>query len=288
MNLFKIFAFIMSLLLVFGLKIHAAEAGILTDRIQQFPDWINKPPIQLSEGDLNYPNWMQGTWEVTSTLVDLAAPLAPEIVTPGFENNRESLQKPVKFLVRFDYPRYLGKRKGLIFPLTSLKAELPLVPDREFNGLSIASAYLGPTAVVSVKVDPEFPDRQITTFQGDRQLVSIVTGRNSETPSQDDFIATEIANQIFRGAPQLYFNIVETTTAYHRESLKNQDLKDQSLKNQSLKIEADQITAVYLSPQDANYFKALDRPVALYRYHLELLPVEPKAIKQSPTDSEVF
>ncbi|MEW5859950.1 MAG: DUF6816 family protein, partial [Cyanobacteriota bacterium] len=39
-------------------------------------------------------------------------------------------------------------------------------------------------------------------------------------------------------------------------------------------IEADQVTAIYLSPQDPDYFKAIDRPVALYRYRLQLLPVE--------------
>ncbi|MEL6327067.1 MAG: DUF6816 family protein, partial [Cyanobacteria bacterium J06626_23] len=33
-------------------------------------------------------------------------------------------------------------------------------------------------------------------------------------------------------------------------------------------ITADQITAIYLSPRDPDYFKAFNKPVALYRYRL--------------------
>jgi hypothetical protein len=35
---------------------------------------------------------------------------------------------------------------------------------------------------------------------------------------------------------------------------------------------ADQMTAVYLSPQDPDFFKSGNQPVALYRYRLELIP----------------
>ena len=40
----------------------------------------------------------------------------------------------------------------------------------------------------------------------------------------------------------------------------------------SKKVEADQVTAIYLSPKDPDYFTAGGHPVALYRYRLELLP----------------
>ena len=39
-------------------------------------------------------------------------------------------------------------------------------------------------------------------------------------------------------------------------------------------IEANQITAIYLSPQDPNYFLVANHPVALYRYQLELSVVQ--------------
>jgi len=208
----------------------------------------------VAKEDLIYPAWMEGTWQVTSTLVDQVAPLAPEVITPGFESNRRYLNQAVEFEVRFI------KRSPAHRPLLPITTKPVIVADRVFNGLNIGKTYLGDHAVLSVKVDPSSPNRQITLLRGDRQLVSVVTRRANEMPAPDEFIATEVSQQIFRQATQLYFNEVETTTAY------------QLFSSPSPLIKADQITAVYLSPQDANYFKAGERSVALYRYQLELIP----------------
>ncbi|HEY9749227.1 MAG TPA: hypothetical protein V6C63_11145 [Allocoleopsis sp.] len=243
-----------------------AHAGPLSDRVAAFPQWQGQPPVQTAKGDLVYPEWLAGTWKVTSTLVDLAAPLAPEVVTPGFESNRQYLQQPINFEVRFG-PNAAPKSIGaLSLPLPQPQRASQIVADRAFNGLNIAKAYLGDRAVLAVKTDPNSPNRQITLLRGDRQLVSIVTGRATETPAPDQFITTEVFQQQFRGAPQLYFNQVETTTAYQKAKTVEEPA-----------IVADQITAVYLSPQDPDYFKAgglsNSRPVALYRYRLEFFPV---------------
>ncbi|MBE9011238.1 hypothetical protein IQ250_13580 [Pseudanabaenaceae cyanobacterium LEGE 13415] len=215
-------------------------AGALFDRVSTFPDWHNKPPVDRATSDLIYPNWIAGTWRVKSTLIDLVAPLAPEIVTPGFESNRDYVNQSIEFNVRF-----AQQSNGVI-------------ADRAFNGLNIAKAYLGDKSVLSVKVDPNSPNKQITTLKGDRILTSTITGRATETPAPNQFITSEIFQQIFRGTAQPYFNQVETTTAYNYSS------------NQ---ITADQITAIYLSPQDPDYFKAGNTPVALYRYRLEFSPL---------------
>jgi hypothetical protein len=251
-----------------------ALAGPLNDRLAKFPNWDGKPPVQAVVGaeDLIYPDWMVGTWKVTSTLVDLVAPLAPEIVTPGFESNRRYLHQPVTFLVRFEAVN-LGNFNFSVFnrkfdpPLPPLnkggsqnsKVAGKVVADRAFNGLNIGKAVLGDRAILSVKVDPENPNHQITYLPGDRQLVSVVTSRGTEIPSPARFISTEVCQQVFRGTKDIYLNEVETTTAYQHQ------------KTPEALIEADQITAVYLSPQDPNYFAAAKRPVALYRYRLEFL-----------------
>lgn len=274
------------LVLVLLLCSGEAQAGPLAERVAQFPNWESKPPVTAAEGDLVYPDWMEGTWMVTSTLVEQVAPLAPDVVTPGFEGNRRYLNEPINFLVRFQAVNpQPSTNTNRVFPLKILSIwrsqmshsdTMPIVvADRAFNGLNIAKAYLGDRIVQSVKVDPDSPNRQITFLNTGRQLVSIVTGRASETPPPDSvsdrnlstgnsrvprFIATEVSNQFFRGTLQPYFNQVETTTAY------------QLRQSPSLAIKADQITAIYLSPQDPNYFKALDQPVALYRYRLELRP----------------
>ena len=219
-------------------------AGALLDRVSTFPDWHNKPPVDRAVGDLTYPNWIAGTWRVKSTLIDLVAPLAPKIVTPGFESNRAYVNQPIEFNVRFT-PQPQSK----------------VVADRAFNGLNIARAYLGDRAVLSVKVDPNSPNKQITVLRDDRILTSTITGRATETPAANQFITSEVFQQVFRGTSQPYLNQVETTTAYNY------------LANRTLAIAANQLTAIYLSPQDPDYFKTRNTPVALYQYRLEFFPL---------------
>jgi hypothetical protein len=249
------------LILVYCFWTNPAQAGQLADRVAQFPDWQGKPPVTAAMGDLVYPDWMEGTWKVTSTLVEQVAPLAPDLVTPGFESNRRYLNQPIQFQVRFErVDQVQSKSRDRIIPLPQ-QTESAIVADREFNGFNIAQAYLGDSAIRSVKVDPASVNRQITELRSGRQLISIVTGRNTETLSRDRFIATEVTNQYFRSIQQPYFNQVETTTAYHH------------LPSPDSGIEAWQITAIYLSPQDPDYFQALDQPVALYQYRLQLEPI---------------
>lgn len=248
------------LLFLFLLWSGDALAGELSERLANFPQWEKLTSVQSASGDLVYPEWMAGTWQVTSTLVDLAAPLAPEIVTPGFEGNRRQLNQPVSFVVRFvkEQP-YISELK--ILPQLKKKSPI-LVADRAFNSLNLARAYLGDEAVLLVKVDPDSPNRQITFLRSSRQLVSIVTARATETTPDDKFITTEVFQQLFKGGSRPYLNSVESTTAYHK------------LPTANPAIEADQVTAVYLSPQDPDYFKAGSRPVALYRYRLEFIPAQ--------------
>ncbi|MBW4427565.1 MAG: hypothetical protein KME50_24785 [Nostoc desertorum CM1-VF14] len=248
------------LLLLFFLWDGEALAGELSERLANFPQWEKLTSVQSASNDLVYPEWMAGNWQVTSTLVDLAAPLAPDIITPGFEGNRRQLNQPVSFVVRFvkQQPSITGLK---ILPQINKKSPV-LVADRAFNSLNLARAYLGNEAVLLVKVDPDSPNRQITFLRSSRQLVSIVTARGTETTPDGKFITTEVFQQLFKGGSRPYLNSVESTTAYHK------------LLTANPAIEADQVTAVYLSPQDPDYFKAGSRPVALYRYHLEFAPAK--------------
>ena len=237
------------LLLILFSFTSTAVAAPIQERIQQFPQWQSKPPVKRARGDLEYPEWMAGTWNVESTLIEKIAPLAPDIVSPGFEDNDNYIDKAIAFQVRFginDSP------PG--FSIFNSK-QPAVVADRAFNGEKIARAYLGDDNVYRVKVDPDNPNQQITFLRGDRKLISKITGRAKEMPSDREFITTEVTQQLFRSPERLYLNEVETTSDYH--------LLDS-------KISAEQITAIYLSPQDPDYFSAGDRPIALYRYHLDL------------------
>lgn len=224
-----------------------AIAAHLSDRVQQFPQWSGMAITEAATGDLVYPDWFVGEWLATSTLKEMVAPLAPDLITPGFEGNQEYLDRPVQFAVKFGSDR----------PEDTL-----VVADRAFNGQNIAWAYLGKEAVRSVKVDPTNPNRQITKLSPGQQLISTVTGRKSEFPSRDRFIASEVTRQVFRQPSQIYINTVEITTAYQRVDPQT--------------IQATQFAAIYFAPEDPHYFEALGHPVALYRYDLNLVKREAK------------
>jgi hypothetical protein len=230
------------------------EAGELADRLASYPHWNNKPNITQADRDLIYPQWMSGTWFVTSILKEQIAPLAPEIVTPGFEKNKIYLNQPFTFQVRFKPQSAVTPN---IFLLSSLSSKEPLIiADRAFNGQNIAKAYLGSDNVLSVKVSPDNPNRQITFLSQNNQLISTVTARGQETPNHQQFLTTEITQQLFQRPTSIYLNEVETTTNYNLVS--------------QGKIEAKQVTAIYLSPEDPEYFQAINHPVALYEYQLTL------------------
>ncbi len=243
-----------------------AIAAPLADRMAQYPNWTSPPTTRPTHrDDLAYPDWFLGTWQATSTLTDLVAPLAPEVSSPGFEGNRTLLNQPVNFEVRF------VSRRSRQSWVPALPGAVEIVSDRAFNGLNIAKAYLGEDLVVRVEADPQDPNTQVTTLQGNRTLVSTIPARAIETPSDQDFITSEIFQQVFRGQGTPYLNQVETTTAYHYQPAAQTPAQDQGPGGEPT-ILADQVTAVYLSPQDENYFKAVKQPIALYRYRLELRP----------------
>jgi hypothetical protein len=234
-----------------------AGAESLRDRLARYPDWQHQPTTQAAQGDLTYPDWFAGDWQLQSTLISLEAPFAPDIVTPGFEGNRAALNQAIAFPVRF-ITANLPQPRALV----PTRNTTGIVADRAFNGMSIAKAYLGSDRVQSVQVDPTNPNRQLTILKGNRQLESTITDRAVEAPESDRFITTELFQQVFRGTDQPYLNQVETTTDYHRQD------------DSAMPIIADQITAIYLSPNDPNYFKAGATPVALYRYKLEFLALQ--------------
>ncbi len=263
---------ILTFCLIFFLMLLSADAraGELAERLAHFPEWEKLTSVKPAIGDLVYPEWMEGTWQVTSTLVDVVAPLAPDIITPGFAGNQRQLNKPVSFLVRFvkvQSPLPFSNFWLKIIPKIDKKSSI-LVADRVYNSLNLSRAYLGDNSVLAVKVDPNSPNRQITFLRSNCQLISIISARATESTPDGEFITTEVFQQLFKGGISLFLNSVESTTAYHQPSTSTR------------KITANQVTAVYLSPQDPDYFTAGDRPVALYRYHLEFIPSE------VPTTSE--
>jgi hypothetical protein len=245
----------------------SAIAGTVSDRLAQYPNWNSQPSVSQHSGELTYPEWFRGRWQVTSTLIEQTAPLAPAVVTPGFDSNQQYINKPIEFTVQFVPNNSPQAIKVAPLNLPRIKANLPepqIVADRAFNGLKIATIYLGAANVKSVKIDAQNPTKQITQLTQDRQLEAFVTGFEREIPEFDQFSSTELSQQVFRTSETIYLNTVETTTSY------------QFTATPIPKITATQISAIYLSPQDPNYFRSIGlrgtRPVALYKYRLDLVP----------------
>ena len=161
-----------------------------------------------------------------------------------------------------------------------------VVVDRVFNALSISRAYLGDGVVESVKINPNSPNEQLTTLKDGLQLLSVTTGHQSERPAPNSFLTSEFFQQIFRSSDQPFLNQVETTTKYsylpasdlvsaNSNANSNAEVNlTETDRNEISTIVADQYTAIYLSPQDPNYFDAIGTPVALYRYRLKLTPTK--------------
>ncbi len=237
-----------------------ALAGPLSDRLAQFPEWKSQPPLKPAQGNLHYPDWFRGEWQVTSTLTALEAPLAPDFVTPGFADQQQSLDQLVVFTVRFisEIPA-LSTNPAFVPKAAAIPEGEVTIADQVYNSRSLIKAYLGDGAVESVEVDPQDPTHQVTRLKGDRKLTSVISARATET-NVNDFITSELFQQIFSSPNQIYINQVENTTDYHLVS--------------GSQIDADQVTAIYLSPKDPQYFKAGNQPVALYRYHLTLAALD--------------
>ncbi len=229
--------------------ISPAAAGEIASRLAAFPRW-SAPTNLLTNGELIYPPWFAGEWQVTSTLKEQIAPLAPQIVTPGFDRNKNNVDRPYQFRVRF------GSETTTVAPGISINndAGKQLLADRAFNGQQIAAAYLGDKAVASIAVMKTPQVKQITQLTSGTQLTVVMTGYQQEASPQR-LMTTELNQQIFQGK-SIYLNTVETTTSYQLLTAGH--------------ITAQQVTAIYLSPQDPDYFRALQQPVALYRYALNL------------------
>jgi hypothetical protein len=247
--------FIIIIFSFFLLNISNVNAGMLDQRISQYPQWDRKLSLPKPTQELIFPDWFEGTWNVTSTLKEQIAPLSPQFKTPSFDSNEIYIDKNIDFLVKF-IPTILTPKINNFVP-TIINRNKVIIPDRAFNGLSIAQAYLGAENVQQVIANKFNSIEQKTVFKQNNELISTIIGRKQDTVSPDEFITSEITRQFFRRPNSVYLNLVETTTKYH-------------LINDN-EIEGTQITAVYLSTEDPDYFLAIEQPVALYYYTLNLV-----------------
>ncbi|MEN9768066.1 MAG: hypothetical protein RLZZ32_2026 [Cyanobacteriota bacterium] len=158
----------------------AWSAGGLEQRLEQWPAWSLPAPLSRpGHRDLVYPSWFEGDWIATSH--DLSG-------------QELDLQYPVRF---------------------ELSRGAQVVGDRAFNARSVGQALLG-DQLLEVRNDPRNPNRQLADLSQDQQLESTVTGRRTEQPSADSFLADELSLQVLHGPGDPRVSQVETLSRYRR------------------------------------------------------------------------
>lgn len=178
------------LIAVWSILLSAAPAADAADAIpslqhrsQCWPDWHLPAPLKpAGTGDLEYPSWFAGSWQVSSS-------------------DPEQPQSDLHYPVRFAAPAGGGA----------------VVGDRAFNAHAVGRALLG-EALLSVANDPANPNRQLARLQGDGLLESTVVARRIQNES-DQLWSDELALQIVHrsgGDPRV--SQVETLSRYQRRS----------------------------------------------------------------------
>ena len=141
---------------IFDLNI--VQTSQLSERKSIWPNWrvpyfLKRPRLK---DDLTYPDWFEGIWDVKSEIEG--------------DKNEESIIHSAKF--KYD-------------------ASGTLVADREYNTQSFAlSSKNG--GFLSVKNDPNSPNRQFAKLTEDRYLETKIIGRLSETINNDLFFTDEL------------------------------------------------------------------------------------------------
>ncbi|MGY6529816.1 MAG: DUF6816 family protein [Cyanobacterium sp.] len=250
----KIFLLTAFIFTFFVINVNPVLAESLEHRINSYPNWNNQISLPSPEQELIYPHWFEGDWQVENILKEQIAPLAPKFETPGFSKNAQYIDQNIIFNVKF-IPTVINSNFDSFLP-TTINNNKIIVPDRGFNARAIARAYLGEENVKNVIINQNNSTEQITKFSEENELISTIIGRQQKTVNEKEFITSEITRQFFRRPGNIYINIVETTTKYEKIDPNH--------------IKAKQYTAVYLSPQDPDYFIAFNQPVALYFYELNL------------------
>jgi len=152
----------------------------LERRLASWPAWSLPAPLPRPDrGDLIWPIWFRGEWEVSSTPAEGSEP-------------------PLRWRARFQ-----------------ADGEDGALADRAFNAGQIGAALLG-DGLISVRNDPANPNRQVSLLRGDRQLESTVVGRRSARPDGATFLADELTLQVLHGPGTPRISRVEVLGLWQR------------------------------------------------------------------------
>ncbi len=238
----KFFSFLIFILIIFAyiqptfakktLDLHTFKSSQLTERKLIFPDWrfpslLNRPGWKE---DLIYPNWFEGEWNVTSKM--------------DGDENQESIFHSAKFIYN---------------------SEGNLIADREYNTQSYA-LNTKDSDFLSVKNDPDSPNRQFAKLTDDRYLETKIVGRLKENTNDNSFITDELILQILHTPEFSRVSQVETLTEFTKCSKNKNHLN----KSGGFDICGEQFQAIYNPPGQS----IISKPIKLQKFKLVLSKID--------------
>ncbi len=183
---------------------------MLSERRMIWPDWhfpsfLKRPSFK---DDLIYPDWFEGVWDVDSKTES--------------DKNAESIFHSAKFIRNSS-----GK----------------LISDREYNTQSYAVSAQN-VGFLSVKNDPNSPNRQFAKLTEDRFLETKIIGRLQEEINNNIFITDELIMQILHTPELTRVSQVETLTEFRKCRADGNTVANLS----SFNICGEQFQAIYKQP----------------------------------------
>ena len=192
------------------LELNIVQPSKLSERKSIWPDWyvpsLLKRP-RLKE-DLIYPDWFEGVWDVNSKIES--------------DTNEESILHSAKFVRNSS-----GK----------------IIADREYNTKSYALSEKN-AGFLSVKNDPNSPNRQFAKLTDDRYLETKIIGRLQEKIDNNIFITDELILQILHTPEFSRVSQVETLTEFKKCG----SIQNNKINMSDFNICGEQFQAIYNQP----------------------------------------
>ena len=204
------FTYIQSVLAETINELNIVQPSQLLERKLIWPDW-HFPSLLKRPGfkdDLIYPDWFEGLWDVNSKLEG--------------NKNEDSNIHSAKFR-----RNSFGK----------------LIADREYNTESYALSS-NSFGFLSVKNDPNSPNRQFAKLTEDRYLETKIIGRLQEKISNNIFITDELILQILHTPELTRVSQVETLTEFRKCGSDGNSVN----KSSGFNICGEQFQAIYKEP----------------------------------------
>ncbi len=238
----KIFFFLVSILIIFTVikpvvaenisKLNLPYRSQLSVRKSTWPNWylpsfLKRPSLR---DDLIYPDWFEGVWEVESKIIS--------------DKNEEPIHHVAKFIYN---------SSGTV------------IADREYNSQSYALSIKN-SGFLSVKNDPNSPNRQFAKLTGKRYLETKIIGRLQEEISKNIFITDELILEILHSPELSGYSQVETLTEFKKCGSDGNTLN----KSTNFHICGEQFQAIY----DQNDQNLISLPNKAQKFKLFLTKID--------------